>query len=81
MNLLKLGVYVSFENKILTLNNCFQILTNVLALPVNRLENDVHAPVVSPLKTIKDEILGPKVTSTIEGEVDVRRKVSLFAIY
>jgi hypothetical protein len=53
----------------------------MLALPVNRLENDVHAPVVSPLKTIKDEILVPKVTSTIDGEVDVRRKVSLFAIY
>jgi hypothetical protein len=73
--------YVSFENNIFTLNNCFQILSDMLPLPVNRLENDVHAPVMSPLKTIKDEILVPKVTSTIEGEVDVRRKVSLFAIY
>lgn len=52
----------------------------MLVLPVNRLENDVHAPVLSPLKTIRDEILVPKVTTTIEGEVDVRRKVSLFAI-
>jgi len=40
----------------------------------HKLENDVHAPVLSPLKTIRDEILVPKVTSTIEGEVDVRRK-------
>jgi hypothetical protein len=53
----------------------------VLALLVNRLENDVHTPVVSPQKTIRDEILVPKDTSTIEGEVDVRRKVSFFAIY
>jgi hypothetical protein len=52
----------------------------MIALPVNRLENDVHAPVVSPLKTIKNELPVPKVTSTIEGEVDVRRKVSLFTI-
>jgi len=73
--------YVSFENNIFTLNNCSHILSNMLLLPVNRLENDVHAPVMSPLKTIKDEILVPKVTSTIEGEVDVRRKVSLFAMY
>lgn len=76
-----MGKYVSFENNIFTLNDCFHMLTNMLALPVNRLENDVHTPVVSPLKTIRDEILVPKVTSTIEGEVDVRRKVSLFAIY
>jgi len=75
-----MGKYVSFENNIFTLNNCFKILTNMLALPVSRLENDVHPPVASPLKTIKDEILVPKVTSTIDGDVDVRRKVSLFAI-
>jgi hypothetical protein len=53
----------------------------MLALPVNRLENDVHTPILSPEKTIKDELLVPKDTSTIEGEVDVRRKVSFFAIY
>ncbi|GFG38752.1 hypothetical protein Cfor_07049 [Coptotermes formosanus] len=40
----------------------------------HKLENDVHAPVVSPLKSIKDELPVPKVTSSIEGEVDVRRK-------
>jgi hypothetical protein len=50
----------------------------MFSLPVNSVENAVRTPDVSPLKTIKDEL--PKVTTTTEGEVDVRRKVSSFAM-
>jgi hypothetical protein len=48
----------------------------MFALPVNSVENDIHMPDVSPLKSVKDELAMPKVTSSIEGEVDMRRKVS-----
>lgn len=52
----------------------------MFSLPVNSEENAVRTPDVSPLKTIKDELPMPKVTTTTEGEVDVRRKVSSFGI-
>jgi hypothetical protein len=63
------------------MNNCFTIsLTGVFALLVNRAENEIHTPDVSPLKTVRDELPMAKITSTIEGEVDMRRKVCLVTI-
>ncbi|KAJ4427655.1 hypothetical protein ANN_25303 [Periplaneta americana] len=37
-------------------------------------ENDIRTPDVSPLKTVNDEPSIPKVATTNEGEVDMRRK-------
>lgn len=55
-------------------------MENMFSLPLNSVENEVDTPDVSQVKTIKDELPMPKVTATTEGEVDVRRKVSSFAI-
>jgi hypothetical protein len=52
----------------------------MFSLPLNSVENEVHTPDISQVKTIKDELPMPKATATIEGEVDVRRKVSSYAI-
>lgn len=59
------------------MNNCCAIsIIDIFALLVNRVENEIHMPDVSPLKIVRDELPVAKITSTIEGEVDMRRKVS-----
>jgi hypothetical protein len=50
-------------------------LANIFSLSFNSVENEICTPDVSQLKTSKDELPMPKVITTTEGEVDVRRKV------
>ncbi|XP_021924300.1 FERM, RhoGEF and pleckstrin domain-containing protein 1 isoform X2 [Zootermopsis nevadensis] len=40
----------------------------------HKVENEIHMPDVSPLKIVRDELPVAKIASTIEGEVDMRRK-------
>jgi hypothetical protein len=63
------------------MNNCFTVsLTDMYALPVNSVDNEIRTPEISPLKAVKDELPMAKSTNTIEGEVDMRRKVSSVTI-
>jgi hypothetical protein len=63
------------------MNNCFTVsLTDMYVLPVNSVDNEIRTPEISPLKAVKDELPMAKSTSTIEGEVDMRRKVSSVTI-
>jgi hypothetical protein len=52
----------------------------MFVLLVNRVETVIHVPDVSPLKTVRDELPVGRITGIIEGEADMRRKVSLVTI-